>query len=211
LIEDKLSIRQIAAKFSISDSNIVRHRDSHLPTALTKAASRRRNRKSDTLLDVAIAHKVHRLETQQEVVDRLLALIEARAKAARDDPDAAPGAETGLMAKELKTLGSGELQQIIAEWKVDAPALRELRELLELAGKETSESGGGPAGPMVVVVQVPPTTVEPVTIEVLGRRPTAADQIAPPQTVDALPEPDLDLDELRDETPAAPPKPESYF
>jgi hypothetical protein len=181
LIEDKSSIRQIAAQFDISDSNIVRHRDSHLPTELTRAAESANSAQRADLLDIAIASKRYRLESQARRHEKLEALVDGRL--ATDDPDDLP---TGK-------------------------ALQELREIEKQAAAELGEGGGGHSGPMVVVVQVPPSTVEPVTIEVLGRRPTAADQIAPPQVVDALPEPDFDLDELRDETPEKPPEGESYF
>jgi hypothetical protein len=108
------------------------------------------------------------------------------------------------MARKRKVIGSGPSQEVVEEWEVDAAVLKELRELEHETAGELGDSGGGHAGPQIVVVQVPPTAVEPVTIEVLGRRPTAADQIAPPKTVDALPEP-------VDETPEKPPEDESYF
>jgi hypothetical protein len=180
LIEDKLSLQQIADKNGLTRAAAQWHRDNHLPTELTRAAESANSARRADLLDIAIASKRHRLESQARRHERLETLVDQR------------------LATDPEDLPTGK-------------ALQELREIEKQAAAELGEGGGGHSGPMVVVVQVPPSTVEPVTIEVLGRRPTAADQIAPPQVVDALPEPDLDLDELRDETPEKPHKPESYF
>ena len=57
------------------------------------------------------------------------------------DPDSlgVPGASTGLLTKQIRSLGSGPNSIIIDEWSLDRPILRELAEIEQQAAREAGQ------------------------------------------------------------------------
>lgn len=51
----------------------------------------------------------------------------------------APGGTTGLIVQSQKVVGSGRSQQVVTEYFVDIPLLRELRELERQAAQESGQ------------------------------------------------------------------------
>jgi len=90
-----------------------------------------------------------RLKHYNDRHQRLANTIEQRAAAGGD----APGAETGLLVRTFKSVGSGPSAYTVEEWTVDTGLLREMRELekqvaIEVGDwaekKEHSGPNGGP-------------------------------------------------------------------
>lgn len=103
------------------------------------------------IMRLGIANRLGRLNEAKDRHGRLKQVIDARAAAASADPEKAPGAESGALARELKTLGTGDSQQVIAEYKFDAPLFRELREIekqvaIEVGDWAEKRELSGPAG-----------------------------------------------------------------
>lgn len=51
-----------------------------------------------------------------------------------------PGADTGLLTRSLKTIGSGMNQEIVEEWKLDKDLLTLLSDIEDEVAKETGQS-----------------------------------------------------------------------
>lgn len=92
---------------------------------------------------IGIADKEKRLAGLNDRRNRLLRVIEARADA--DEYQVAPGGSTGLLARTLKCLGSGDNATIVAEFAVDTGLLKELRELEKQAAVELGQWNEAPA------------------------------------------------------------------
>lgn len=87
------------------------------------------------MLRLAIAKKHKRLETLDAMHDKLLRVIDERAAEQLN----APGADTGLVVRQIKQVGAGRDAQIVEEFAVDTGTLRELRALEEQAAKELGQ------------------------------------------------------------------------
>lgn len=92
------------------------------------------------------AVRQERLNERARLLDRLLS---ERAMVALPpgpenpfhDPDSlgVPGASTGLLVKTLRSVGSGPMAQVVDEWQLDRPVLRELAELEQQAAREAGQ------------------------------------------------------------------------
>jgi hypothetical protein len=81
-----------------------------------------------------IADRQYRLAMLQDLLDRLLALINERAAAYGD---AAPGGATGLLMRTVRTIGTGKRARRVEEYTFDKAVVMEVREHLKHAAIET--------------------------------------------------------------------------
>ena len=86
-----------------------------------------------------IAERQCRLQMYQDVVDRILALLDERAVAYRD---LAPGGATGLLVRRVRMIGTGNNARCIEEYRFDRAVLVELRKYLKQAAIEVGEGRG---------------------------------------------------------------------
>lgn len=92
---------------------------------------------------LAIGHKLNRLRTYNTIDARIKSVIDARA--GHPDYEKVPGGRTGLMARNLKVLGSGIGASVIEVFEFDAALVKELREVNKQAAMELNQwpqSGG---------------------------------------------------------------------
>lgn len=88
----------------------------------------------------AIARKQRRIRTLDDRWRRLHQVIEERAVAHAG----APGGSTGLLVRRVRSVGSGEAQQIVEEYELDAALLREAREHEKAAALELGQLDAAP-------------------------------------------------------------------
>jgi hypothetical protein len=88
-------------------------------------------------LKASITDRAARIARLQKRWDAIDVLIQARA----DDPQhmSVPGTETGLLAHEQKSLGSGELATVVDVYRADVALLKEERGLAKQAAIEMGE------------------------------------------------------------------------
>ncbi len=107
------------------------------------------------MLRLAIAKRHKRLATLDKLHNKALAVIEARGEEMADE---APGVETGLLVKSYKQVGQGPSAQLVTEYAVDTPLMREIRAIEEQAAKELgqwvekNEHGGPQGGPLRIEI-----------------------------------------------------------
>ncbi len=85
----------------------------------------------------SIGRRLNRLKSQNDRWTRLQQVIADRASA--EWYQDAPGGKTGLMARTVKSIGSGDNAKEVVEHSVDTGLLKELRELETLAAKELGQ------------------------------------------------------------------------
>lgn len=92
---------------------------------------------------IGIADKERRLAALNDRWNRLRRVIEERA----EDPAvaAAPGGTTGLMVRQLKSVGAGDSAIVVEEFSVDTGLLKELREVEKQAAVELGQWNEAPA------------------------------------------------------------------
>ena len=151
---DVQSLRTIATRFNTTSTTIYRHKTNCLPTIVALAAQKRRERDGDEILDIALVNQVKRLERQSDRWDRLHRVIDQRAEAMKDVKE---GGDTGLLARKHRWVGSGEFGREVEDYAVDAPMLKEIRELEKQTSEELGQfkdkdSAHGGAGPAVVII-----------------------------------------------------------
>ena len=135
---------ELCRDYKLSRYVIERHAQRCVPKSLTRAAQRRREEVEDNLLRHAIAHKAERLAKLQDLASRLTRLIEARGKWMRENVPDVPGADTGLLTREVRGIGQGANFQVIEEYRLDARLVSELRSTLEAAAREMGQFGEAP-------------------------------------------------------------------
>jgi hypothetical protein len=91
----------------------------------------------ERVLKYGLARRERRLAVLSEVHERILTLIDARAK----DPEmvAIPGGLTGLLVKTNKLSRVGKALQVYEEFKADVGLLKELRAIEEQAARELGQ------------------------------------------------------------------------
>jgi len=160
LFEDRLSDDHIAEECGISRRTLTRWKQ--LPEVKEEIERLREAKRKEILKQVkteGVADKANRLRALNKRWGKMLGIIEARATSAlermveaQSEPPrgvtnrqwrlitgVAPGAETGLMVRQEKMLGGGEMAEKIVEWKIDIPMLRELRDIEKQAAIEVEE------------------------------------------------------------------------
>jgi len=87
-------------------------------------------------LDIAKRHK--RVKVLDDLLKKSLQVMEERADAYRDDPDAHGGA-TGLIVKSVKQIGGGPNAQVVTEYQVDTGLAKQITSLLDQASGELGQ------------------------------------------------------------------------
>lgn len=152
LAENVLPDVQIAARAEVSDRQL-RTWKQH-PDFVARVAEHVAEFEASTLR-YQIAKRRKRVEALNRRWLRLQDVVDARAAAYGDDPKAgAPGAGTGLLVRQYKSIRSGTSQlgdpeyETVEEWVVDTALLKEIREHEKQAAQEVGqwdekpESGG---------------------------------------------------------------------
>jgi hypothetical protein len=161
---DELSDAAIAAELGIGERTLYRWKE--LPAFQGAVAAHVAKVQAAMLrLDVAKRHK--RLAVLDDLHRKMLAVIEERGAAMKDD---APGAGTGLIVRDLKVIGGGEHAQTVEVFAFDRAIVAEVRATHEQAAKELGqwtekvEHGGAVERRVRVVLDEPlppPATPEP--------------------------------------------------
>lgn len=130
--EDELTDEQIAAACNVSRRTLARWRE------LPEFAAEVEAQKAAILakaLRLPVARKAHRLKVLNELHDKALAVIAARADEGLD----AAGSDTGLIVRDVKAVGAGRDAEIVDVFAVDVALMREIRGIQEQAAKETGD------------------------------------------------------------------------
>jgi len=132
--DDTLSDEQIAAKLRIARSTLSRWKAHPEFQARVRAIV---SEYREAILAEGIADKQNRILALNERWRRLQQVIEERAR----DPDMAkvPGGKTGLLVRQLKSIGVGENNTVVEEYVVDVGLLRELRAHEQQAAQELGQ------------------------------------------------------------------------
>lgn len=114
----------------------------------------------------------HRVAKQQDMWDRMQALIDARAADALVN-GSAPGGETGLLARSLKAVGSGPNAMIVPQYEVDTGLIAEWRQLQELTARELGQRAENQNATTVNIALLMPNGT-PAAADGVQHMPTAA-------------------------------------
>lgn len=157
LADGRMSIPEVANKVGVSEKTIDRW--AKLPT-FQEAKRKILDEAERRIMSTGIASKVRRVQAMNRRWEQMTELIAARAA----DPAmaAVPGGSTGVLVRQIKSIGFGEKNQLVEEYAFDAALLRELREIEKHAALEFGQyggtagdgNGGGPVPP-----SGPPTKV----------------------------------------------------
>lgn len=136
LADGSKSLVEIAKTVGVSEMTLARWRKDHEFVAKVQQyqAEWRERVKRD-----GIADRLRRVEGQVRRHRKLERIIDARAEASAGEANPAPGADTGLLVKRLKSVGYGDSAQIIEEWSIDDAALKEMRGLEEAVAIELGQ------------------------------------------------------------------------
>jgi len=133
-----------------------RHKRTHLHLQVKRALA---TREAEAVANVlpAIARREERIQNQQDRYERMQRVIVERG----EDPSMqdVPGGRSGLLVRKYKQIGSGDNVQLVEEYTVDAPLLKEVRELEKHVTEELGQYNEGAApgqhGPTVIIVRPP--------------------------------------------------------
>lgn len=90
---------------------------------------------ADAVLSRGIASVKRRVQAQDDRWRRMQSVIDARAEEHKD----VKGGESGLLVKRLRSIGSGDSQQVVEEYEVDTGLLAELRAHEKQAAQELGQ------------------------------------------------------------------------
>lgn len=121
-----LDQRDIARRFKVTESAVSHFFDRHADEYLDMEAQVAKG-----VEDYMIAHKVNRTAVRDMLHAGLLEVRRQRSKGLT-------GADTGLVVREYKMLGSGENATMVEEWKID----KSLVELIDRLERSTAEELG---------------------------------------------------------------------
>lgn len=198
LARGELLDREIIVKIGIGDAQLYRWKKSPEFIARIKEVSARIG---DATSRIAIASKVRRVMSAdnrhrllQQVIDERAAYFreaqsaetkingEGRIVSMASEP--VPGATTGLLTKEKKSIGGGLNAEIVDEYKLDTGLLKEMREIEKQVSQELGqwpESKNGVAVNVTVPIQL--NIVE----EVVDNRRLGTDPLPNPPGPAAIP------------------------
>lgn len=132
--EDRLPDKEIAARVGITERQLNRWKlepvfSARVQEIVTEFAKRVTTR--------GIARKARRIEVLNDLHEKVLTVIDERAK----DPalQSVPGGTTGLVTKTLKSIGSGDSQQVVEEHALDTGLIREIRGIQDQVAKEVGQ------------------------------------------------------------------------
>ena len=147
LAEDKLTDAQIAKRLKIGRTTL--HRWKQIPAFAAKVAEFVQQTEAE-ILKRGIARKARRVEALHARWLKMQRIIEDRSAA--PEMQHVAGGKTGLLVRQLKSIGSGPAAQVVEEFEVDTGLLKELREHEKQAAVEMGQwtekrdvtSGGEP-------------------------------------------------------------------
>src|ERR1044072_791547 len=132
-VEDRLSDEEIAAAVGVDRRTFARWK-------LTEQFSQRRatilEETQEALVARGIAEKQNRVDAYSDRWERMRKVIEARGK---EMASYAGGGATGLLVRQLKSIGKGEDAQVVEEYAVDTGLLKEMREHEKQAAQELGQ------------------------------------------------------------------------
>ncbi len=132
LVSGSFSFRTVSDRNGVSKTALLRHKASHLPGSLTRAAARSREEVEDRLLEHSITRKAERVAVLGDLRDRLLTVAAARGATMGD----VPGGQTGLLTRRIKSIGQGEFAEKVEEFELDDTLIRSVERLQSLAARE---------------------------------------------------------------------------
>lgn len=134
LAEDRYPDRVIAEKLGISEQSLNKWKKEENFAArvaeITVAYA-------DRALKFGLARRERRLQVLSDLHERVQTVIDERASDA--SMVSVPGGGTGLLVRNVKSVGKGEGCQIVNEYTVDTSLLRELRAIEEQIAKELGQ------------------------------------------------------------------------
>ena len=151
--ENALNDADIADRLGVSRKTLFRWRQH--PEFSARVADHVSDFEASTLR-YEITRRRRRVAALQGRWEKLQAIVEQRAGCFGDD---APGADTGLLVRQYRSIRSGTSEsgdpeyETVTEWVLDAPLLKELRETEKQAAQEVGQwtekrevvgPGGGP-------------------------------------------------------------------
>jgi hypothetical protein len=149
LAEDALTDEQIAAKVGITRQGLAKwKRQPAFAELVTEIAAKL----AAEIRGKGLVELSNRVDALNARWARLHRVIDARAK---DKTMTAPGADTGLLTRTQKLIGSGPRARVVDEYAVDGVLLKELREHEKQAAQELgqwSKKARVEQGPMQVQV-----------------------------------------------------------
>lgn len=89
----------------------------------------------EEVLRLSSATKANRLKVYDDLVQRIYQVIDGRAESLSH----IPGGASGLLVKQVKTIGTGQNAYDVAEYLFDAALTKELRAALEQMAKERGQ------------------------------------------------------------------------
>lgn len=147
---DELTDERIAADVGVSRASLNRWR---AKPAYAAEVARQKQAILEHALRLPIAKKTKRLTVLNDLHEKQLAVIDARALEHGDDPKIAGGA-TGLVVREYKMIGSGRDAQVIETYGVDVALIREIRGTQEQAAKEVGDWSDGASITTIAAIQL---------------------------------------------------------
>ena len=131
--EDVLTNEQIASKLGVNRSTLDRwkmHPEFRLRVQEHLAATR------EAIRAEGIAHRQNRVDALHDRWDKLQQVIDARG----DEYDGVtPGGGTGLIVRQIKSIGVGENNQVVEEYVIDTGLLSEMRAHEKQAAQELGQ------------------------------------------------------------------------
>lgn len=135
IAEDRFVDIKIAEKCGITERTLTNWKnDEEFKTRvaeLVDAFSRR-------ALKYALARRERRVTVLNDLHERMLQVIDERAQ--NPEMVGVPGGITGLIVRNIKSVGKGEDFQLIDVYEVDTALIREIRATQELVAKELGQS-----------------------------------------------------------------------
>jgi len=132
--EDDLTDEQIANKVGIDRATLHRWKqDPNFKADVADAVEQYRQE----ILTQGIANRVKRVAALDDRWNKLQQIITERGES--DEFADAPGGTTGLLVKQVKSVGAGLMSQIVEEYAVDTGLLAELRNHEKQAAQELGQ------------------------------------------------------------------------
>lgn len=133
LAADRLSDEEIASKVGVTRRGMAKWK---CVPEFQARIQQHRDEFEESVAKLDIASRRRRVGGLDRLHSALFQVIDARSVEYAEE---APGAETGLLVKQLKVIGAGENQQVIEEWVVDTGTINEIRALQKQAAQELGQ------------------------------------------------------------------------
>lgn len=124
----------IAAEIGVGRATLARWKDD---PRFARRVEEHRELWREHVTQTGIAVMEQRVATLNDLHDRMLTVISERA--ASPEMQDVPGGKTGLLAHQMKAIGTGQNQTVIDEYVFDAALVREIRAHQEQVAKELGQ------------------------------------------------------------------------